>query len=159
MKYEFFGILDKSKKDIFTLDNIEEIQKDFIKEAEEKILQNIIEKENDYIKIQQKNFNKRIENDDFKRGILYYYIDGYSSNNFNDLFVKGKTPEDFKKELLKGKCVEAASSDAARIKELEEKVLHLEIENAFLKELRRLRLEEEMKKSQESSAVSEENTD
>ena len=47
-----------------------------------------------------------------------------------------------------------------RIKELEEKVLHLEIENAFLKELRRLRLEEEaMKKSQELSAVSEENTD
>ena len=64
-----------------------------------------------------------------------------------------------KKELSKGKCVEAASSDAARIKELEEKVLHLEIENAFLKELRRLRLEEEMKRSQESSAVSEENTD
>ena len=65
-----------------------------------------------------------------------------------------------KKELSKAKCVETISSDAARIKELEEKVLHLEIENAFLKELRRLRLEEEaMRRSQELSAVSEKNTD
>ena len=65
-----------------------------------------------------------------------------------------------KKELPKINSVEHVSSDAKRIKELEEKVLHLEIENAFLKELRRLRLEEEAKKrSQELSAVSEENTD
>ena len=65
-----------------------------------------------------------------------------------------------KKELPEANCVEHISSNAKRIKELEEKVLHLEIENAFLKELRRLRLEEEAKKkSQESSAVSEENTD
>lgn len=47
-----------------------------------------------------------------------------------------------------------------RLKELEEENLKLKIEIAFLKELRRLRLEEEaMKKSQELSAVSEENTD
>lgn len=65
-----------------------------------------------------------------------------------------------KKEILKIEPTESVSSDVVRIKELEEKVLHLEIENAFLKELRRLRLEEEtMKKSQELSAVSEENTD
>jgi len=65
-----------------------------------------------------------------------------------------------KKELSKVNSVENVSSDAKRIKELEEKVLYLEIENAFLKELRRLRLEEEAKKrSQELSAVSEENTD
>ena len=65
-----------------------------------------------------------------------------------------------KKELPVANSIEHESSDAKRIKELEEKVLHLEIENAFLKELRRLRLEEEaMKKSQELSAVSEENTD
>ena len=45
-------------------------------------------------------------------------------------------------------------------KELEQKLLHLEIENAFLKELRRLRLEEEATKSSQGlSAVSEENTD
>ena len=65
-----------------------------------------------------------------------------------------------KKEMIKTEPTEPVPYDAARIKELEEKVLHLEIENAFLKELRRLRLEEEaMKKSQELSAVSEENTD
>ena len=65
-----------------------------------------------------------------------------------------------KKEIQKTETVGSVSSDAERIKELEEKVLHLEIENAFLKELRRLRLEEETKKkSQELSAVSEKNTD
>jgi len=65
-----------------------------------------------------------------------------------------------KKESPVANFVEYESSDTKRIKELEEKVLHLEIENAFLKELRRLRLEEEAKKkSQELSAVSEENTD
>lgn len=47
-----------------------------------------------------------------------------------------------------------------RLKELEEENLKLKIELAFLKELRRLRLEEEaMRKSQGLSAVSEENTD
>ena len=65
-----------------------------------------------------------------------------------------------KKELLNTNPMEHASSDAKLIKELEEKVLYLEIENAFLKELRRLRLEEEARKrSQELFAVSEENTD
>ena len=52
------------------------------------------------------------------------------------------------------------SAEKGRLKELEEENLKLKIELAFLKELRRLRLEEEaMKKSQESSAVSEVNTD
>ena len=84
-----------------------------------------------------------------------YGIEGISNKS------KGQPPTMPKeKELSKAKCVETISSDAARIKELEQKVLHLEIENAFLKELRRLRLEEEaMKRSQELSAVSEENTD
>ena len=64
------------------------------------------------------------------------------------------------KNLQINEITEPLPSDAKRIKELEEKVLHLEIENAFLKELRRLRLEEEAtKKSQGLSAVSEENTD
>lgn len=44
------------------------------------------------------------------------------------------------------------------VKELEDELLKLRIENAFLKELRRLRLEEEalLKKQRESSTVSEE---
>lgn len=47
-------------------------------------------------------------------------------------------------------------SESERIKELEKQVRYLQIENAYLKELRRLRLEEarEMKKQQESSTTS-----
>jgi transposase len=46
------------------------------------------------------------------------------------------------------------------VKELEDELLKLRIENAFLKELRRLRLEEEalLKKQRESSAASEEHS-
>ena len=50
---------------------------------------------------------------------------------------------------------------AEYLKQLEEENLKLRIENAYLKELRRLRLEEEalLKKRRESSAVSEEHSD
>ena len=46
------------------------------------------------------------------------------------------------------------------VKQLEDELLRLRIENAYLKELRRLRLEEEalLKKQRESSTVSEENS-
>ena len=49
-------------------------------------------------------------------------------------------------------------TSAKHIKELEDELLKLRIENAYLKELRRLRLEEEalQKKQRESSTVSEE---
>ena len=51
-------------------------------------------------------------------------------------------------------------TSAEHIKQLEDEVLKLRIENAYLKELRRLRLEEEalLKKQRESSTVSEENS-
>ena len=51
-------------------------------------------------------------------------------------------------------------ASAERIKQLEDELLKLRIENAYLKELRRLRLEEEalLKKQRESSTVSEENS-
>ena len=51
-------------------------------------------------------------------------------------------------------------TSAEHIKELEDENLRLRIENAYLKELRRLRLEEEalLKKQRESSTVSEENS-
>ena len=51
-------------------------------------------------------------------------------------------------------------TSAERIKQLEDELLKLRIENAYLKELRRLRLEEEalLKKQRESSAASEENS-
>ena len=46
------------------------------------------------------------------------------------------------------------------VKELEDELLKLRIENAFLKEMRRLRLEDEakMRKLQKSSAVSEDDS-
>ena len=51
-------------------------------------------------------------------------------------------------------------TSAEHVKELEDELLKLRIENAFLKELRRLRLEDEakMRDVQESSTVSEENS-
>ena len=50
-------------------------------------------------------------------------------------------------------------TSAAHVKELEDEILKLRIENAYLKELRRLRLEEEalLKKQRESFTVSEDN--
>ena len=51
-------------------------------------------------------------------------------------------------------------TSAERVKQLEDENLKLRIENAYLKELRRLRLEEEtlLKKQRESSTASEENS-
>lgn len=51
-------------------------------------------------------------------------------------------------------------TSAEHIKELEDELLKLRIENAFLKELRRLRLEDEakMRERQKSSAVSEDSS-
>ena len=54
----------------------------------------------------------------------------------------------------------SVDTSAERLKQLEDELLKLRIENAFLKELRRLRLEEEalLKKQRESSTVSEESS-
>ena len=54
----------------------------------------------------------------------------------------------------------AVDTSAERVKELEDELLKLRIENAYLKELRRLRLEEEalLKKQRESSTVSEDSS-
>ena len=51
-------------------------------------------------------------------------------------------------------------TSAEHVKQLEDELIKLRIENAFLKELRRLRLEEEtlLKKQRESSTASEENS-
>ena len=56
--------------------------------------------------------------------------------------------------------VTQVNTSAERVKQLEEELLKLRIENAYLKELRRLRLEEEalLKKQRESSTASEENS-
>ena len=56
---------------------------------------------------------------------------------------------------------DSVDTSAEHVKQLEDELLKLRIENAFLKELRRLRLEDEakMKDLQESSAVSEDSLD
>lgn len=65
-------------------------------------------------------------------------------------------------KIPKTVSLEGASIDtsAEHVKELEDELLKLRIENAFLKELRRLRLEDEakMRERQESSTVSEDSS-
>ena len=55
----------------------------------------------------------------------------------------------------------AVDTSVEHVKELEDELLRLRIENAFLKELRRLRLEDEakMRERRESSAASEDSSD
>ena len=64
--------------------------------------------------------------------------------------------------ITQSKPLEETSIDASaeHVRELEYELLKLRIENAFLKELRRLRLEDEakMRERQESSAVSEDSS-
>lgn len=69
---------------------------------------------------------------------------------------KGRRPK-----VRKPKITESITDEQARyLKQLEEENLHLRIENAFLKEARRLRLAEEAQKRQQGlSTVSEEITD
>lgn len=76
---------------------------------------------------------------------------------------KGRAPT-MKSKEEKEKNVENTDTDqnineSDQIKELEKQITYLQIENAYLKELRRLRLEEtrQMKKQQESFTASEEN--
>lgn len=62
--------------------------------------------------------------------------------------------------LEKYSISEEDNISSERVKQLEDELLKLRIENAYLKELRRLRLEEEalLKKQRESSTASEENS-
>ena len=72
---------------------------------------------------------------------------------------KSLEPLESKKELVSEEAVPVDTS-AEHIKQLEDELLKLRIENAYLKELRRLRLEEEalLKKQRESSTASEEHS-
>ena len=73
---------------------------------------------------------------------------------------KGRRREVDKKKLSKEQPKELPDEKAEYLKQLEEENRRLRIENAFLKELRRLRLEEEAQRTQrELQAVSEENSD
>lgn len=65
-----------------------------------------------------------------------------------------------KSNTIQDKSSIPVDTSIEHVKELEEELLKLRIENAYLKELRRLRLEEEalLKKQRESSTASEENS-
>jgi transposase len=73
-----------------------------------------------------------------------------------------KSLESNKKATTIARTVDETPVDTntERVKQLEDELLKLRIENAYLKELRRLRLEEEtlLKKQRESSTASEENS-
>ena len=75
---------------------------------------------------------------------------------------KGRKKKLNKPDNTENKPVEESSVDTniEYVKELEDELLKLRIENAFLKELRRLRLEDEakMRERQESSAASEDSS-
>jgi len=66
----------------------------------------------------------------------------------------------FGKNLLSA-YTKTVDTSAEHVKKLEDEVLKLRIKNAYLKELRKLRLEEEalLKEQRESCTASEENTD
>jgi len=63
-------------------------------------------------------------------------------------------------KMISPDTVRVAMTSAEHVKELEDELLKLRIENAFLKELRRLRLEDEakMRERQESSVASEDSS-
>lgn len=75
---------------------------------------------------------------------------------------KGRKKLDLLKNTANPEFVETTPVDttAEHVKQLEDELLKLRIENAYLKELRRLRLEEEtlLKKQRESSTASGENS-
>ena len=68
-----------------------------------------------------------------------------------------KSKTDSKVQETKQRIIDTS---AENVKELEDEILKLRIENAFLKELRRLRLEDEakMREQLESSTVSEDDS-
>ncbi|PHV69174.1 IS3 family transposase [Sporanaerobium hydrogeniformans] len=72
---------------------------------------------------------------------------------------KGRRSKVSKPKESKSNNIETTSNNSEYLKQLEDENLKLRIENAYLKELRRLRLEEEalLQKQRESSTASEEN--
>lgn len=77
---------------------------------------------------------------------------------------KGRPPKmkskEGKEKIVKSTDINASVGESECIKELEKQVRYLQIENAYLKELRRLRLGETrvMKEQQESSTASEDHS-
>lgn len=102
LKYEFFGIIDKNKKDIITLNNAETLQNELIEETKSEILKDILNNKEEFTTAQKQNFYNKLKNEEFKKRILYTYtLDNYTNNNFKRLYVTEKTPNELYDELLK----------------------------------------------------------
>ena len=81
-EYKFYGVIDSKKQDIFTENNIEEIQEELIQEAKKEIEKEILQHKEEYKNIQKDNFEELLKSENFKRGIDYYFYDSYTRNNF-----------------------------------------------------------------------------
>ena len=104
------------------------------------------------------------------QGINNYALIARWVNDFKIAGPDGMRPKkkgrkkilDIRESEKSSKTIEERSIDtsAEHVKKLEDELLKLRIENAYLKELRRLRLEEEtlLKKQRESSTVSEDSS-
>ena len=100
LDYKFYGVLIPEKRDIYTMENLEEIQKEYNEEARKMIIEGIRTQEEYYLNIQEKAFNSMINNEEYKRNIMYDYIDSYGYSNFNYLYMIRKTPEELKNDLI-----------------------------------------------------------
>ena len=89
-------------------------------------------------------------------GWLYKYYENllpeYIRRESQDLSKKKKQTKN------KYKDIEITDEIRKKLEEQEEKIIRLEIENAYLKELRRLRLQKKLKQKQELPKTSEDNT-
>ena len=102
---------------------------------------------------------KKLKMDD--PGLITVWVQKFHKQGIDGFSEKKKGTSEEMEEKVALRTPEEKAADEKRIKELEQKVLYLEIENAYLKELRRLRLQEQrkMKGPRESLAVSEDHTD
>ncbi len=94
--------------------------------------------------------------------LITQWVSSYRTGGLDALRPKkkGRKALNVKNDVKMTSSSEKIDTNAERIKELEDENLKLRIENEFLKELRRLRLEEEalLKTRRESSTASEDNS-
>ena len=90
------------------------------------------------------------------------WVSKFRKEGVDGLYGKKGRPPKMKSNKKQTEVIKEIQADeqSEYVKKLEKELLHLKIENAYLKELRRLRLEDarKEKKLQESSTVSEKNS-
>lgn len=94
--------------------------------------------------------------------LIASWVSKYRKEGIDGLSAKKGRPPKMKSNRKQTETIKELQADeqSEYVKQLEKELLHLKIENAYLKELRRLRLEDtrKQKKLQESSTVSEKNS-